>query len=309
MNTSDYKRPRTIDELKSAMQNLYSDESLKRGLNIAVRPGDVFISPYAKSGTTWLQHVAHGLRSGGSLEFREISEVVPWLEIAFELGVDPDSEQEWSPRLFKAHLNWHDVPKGGRYIVSFRDPKTVLVSMYQFFEGWLFEPGSITLDELARQFFLATKRYYQHILSWGPVVNEPHVLALANEDIVQSPEQLPFVVADFLQLDVTDELLAKVAAQSSREFMVANSSKFDGHDIRNKRDSIMGLPPNGSSMKVQRAKTDKPKVSSELAAELDEVWRETITPALGYASYNDFHQALPNPLQVNRQAGSLKEGT
>lgn len=300
MDDNDLKRPRTMDELRTAMRGLYTDESFRRGLSVTARPSDVFISPYAKSGTTWLQHVAHGLRSDGSMEFREISDVVPWIEIASDLGVDPDAEQEWSPRLFKAHLNWQDIPKGGRYIVSFRDPKTVLVSMYQFFEGWFFEPGTITLEELARQLFLATKRYYHHILSWAPLINEPYVLALAYEDMSQSPDQLPAVVADFLQLDVTDELLAKVVSQSSREFMVANSSKFDGHDIREKRDSFMGLPPDGSSMKVQRATTIRPKFSSELAVELDETWRETITPTLGYESYEDFRKTLPNPLRVNR---------
>ncbi len=300
MDDSTLKRPRTMDELKAAMKNLYTEESLKRGLSIAVRPSDVFITPYAKSGTTWLQHVAHGLRSGGSMDFREICDVVPWIEIAFDLGVDPDAEQEWSPRLFKAHLSWQDVPKGGRYIVSFRDPKTVLISMYQFFEGWYFEPGTVTLDQLARQFFLDTKRYFRHILSWAPVINEPDVLALAYEDMLQSPDQLPVVVADFLQLDVTDELMAKVVFQSSRDFMVANSSKFDNCDLREKRDPIMGLPPGGSSTKVQRETTDKPKLSSELAAEIDQVWREMITPALGHGSYEEFRISLPTPMSVNR---------
>ncbi len=300
MDHPNLKRPRTMDKFQAAMRNLLTDASLKRGLAIAARPSDVFISPYAKSGTTWLQHVAHGLRSGGSLDFSEISDVVPWIEIAFDLGVEPDAEQKWQPRLFKAHLSWDDIPKGGRYIVSFRDPKTVLVSMYQFFEGWYFEPGTITLDELAQHYFLATKRYFKHILSWAPVINEPCVLALAYEDMLQSPNQVPDVVANFLQLDVTDEVLAKVVSQSSRDFMVANATKFDGHDIREKRDAIMGLPSDGASMKVQPPTTDKPMLSSQLATEIDDVWRETITPKLGYASYEEFRNALPNPLGVNR---------
>ncbi|MBU2582310.1 MAG: sulfotransferase domain-containing protein [Alphaproteobacteria bacterium] len=293
-------RPRTIDELRSAMRHLCTEESVKRGLAITVRPSDVFISPYAKSGTTWLQHVAHAVRSGGSMDFREISDVVPWLEIAFDLGVDPDAEQQSSPRLFKAHLDWQDIPKGGRYIVSFRDPKTVLVSMHQFFEGWFFEPGSITLDDLGRQFFLATRRYYKHILSWAPAINEPYVLALSYEDMLHSPDSLPSVVADFLQIDVPDEILAKVVSQCSRDFMVTNSSKFDNRDIREKRDPVMGLPPGGASLKVRRETVDKPRLSSELAAEIDEVWRETVTPALGFASYEEFRNSLPNPLRVDR---------
>ncbi|MGH1419830.1 MAG: sulfotransferase domain-containing protein [Hyphomicrobiaceae bacterium] len=300
MDNPNLKRPHSISELRTAMRKLVTPESFERGLSIEVRPSDVFISPYAKCGTTWLQHVAHGLRSNGSTAFGEVSDVVPWLEIAFDLGVDPDAEQDWSPRLFKAHLNWQDVPKGGRYVVAFRDPKAVLVSMYQFFEGWFFEPGTITLDELGRQFFLDTNRYYQHILSWAPVINEPDVLALAYEDMVQSPDRLPGALAEFLQLDLNDEQMAKVIFQSSRDYMVTNATKFDGHDIREKRDLIMGLPPGGSSLKVQRANSNKPIFSSQLAAEFDEVWRQTIMPVLGAASYEEFHESLPNPLEVSR---------
>ena len=38
-------------------------------------------------------------------------------------------------------INLQEV-KGGRYIVSVRDPKDVMVSMYRFSEGWWFEPGT-----------------------------------------------------------------------------------------------------------------------------------------------------------------------
>lgn len=289
-----------MEELRAAMSHLITDESSQRGLGMKVRASDVFISPYAKSGTTWLQHVCHGVRSGGSMDFREISDVVPWIEIASDLGMDPDADQAWSPRLFKAHLTWHDVPKGGRYIVSFRDPKTVIVSMYQFFEGWFFEPGTITLDDLGRNFFLATRRYFQHLASWGPVIDEPNVLAMAYEDMLQAPDQLPVVVADFLQIELTEKMVAKVVTQSSRDFMVANSSKFANSDIREKRDPVMGLPPGGSSEKVRSAKVKKPALSPKLAAEIDEAWRETITPVLGHASYEDFRSSLPNPLNVKR---------
>ena len=77
------------------------------------------------------------------MDFDEITLVVPWLELALDLGIDPDAPQVAEPRAFKSHLNWHDVPKGGRYITMVRDPGDVLVSMYHFHEGWRFEAGSI----------------------------------------------------------------------------------------------------------------------------------------------------------------------
>ena len=44
------------------------------------RPTDVVITPYSKCGTTWLQQIFHTLRTGGDMDFDDISCVVPWIE-------------------------------------------------------------------------------------------------------------------------------------------------------------------------------------------------------------------------------------
>lgn len=46
------------------------------------------------------------------------------------------------------------VGAGARYILVVRDPMDVAVSFFKFFEGWLFEPGEIELDEFVDQFVL-----------------------------------------------------------------------------------------------------------------------------------------------------------
>ena len=46
------------------------------------RPSDIVISPYGKCGTTWLQQTFHTLRTGGDMDFDDISRVVPWIETA-----------------------------------------------------------------------------------------------------------------------------------------------------------------------------------------------------------------------------------
>ena len=300
---SDARRPRTIAEMSAVIKNFRSEEAHARGLGLTVRPTDVFISTYPKSGTTWLQHVAHGLRSGGSLEFEEISQVVPWLESALDIGIDPEAEQQWQPRLFKAHLDWQQIPKGGRYITAFRNPASVLVSFYEFFEDWFFERGSISLDEFAQEWFLegtASGTYWDHIVSWWSVIDHADVLALAYEDMVQAPDKVPALVADFLGLTLPDAVLAKVVAQSSREFMAANASKFDEHVLRAKRDPIWGLPTGGTSTKVRTGTQDRPKISVETETRLDAAWSRIVTPRLGFDSYAAFRRALPNPLDVDR---------
>ena len=57
-------------------------------------------------------------------------------------------------RLFKTHCWYDHCPKGARYVWVVRDPVDVSFSFYKFFEGWLFEPGHVQLDEFIQQFIL-----------------------------------------------------------------------------------------------------------------------------------------------------------
>src|SRR4051812_18074909 len=127
-------RPTTLEEFLNRIQHFNSEESRKRGLAFQPQPTDVIISPYPKCGTTWLQQIVHGLRTRGDMNFEEITAVVPWLELAFTLGLDLEAPQPF-PRAYKSHLDWNDIPKGGRYIISIREPKDALISFYRFFEG------------------------------------------------------------------------------------------------------------------------------------------------------------------------------
>ncbi len=75
------------------------------------------------------------VRSRGDMSFVEISGVVPWLETAYDLGLDLEAPQPL-PRVFKSHVSWEDIPKGGRYSASFRNPIDRSISFCRFFEGW-----------------------------------------------------------------------------------------------------------------------------------------------------------------------------
>jgi hypothetical protein len=144
MTVAERRRATTLAELQVKMGRLVSDAGFAAGLAFVPRPSDVIIASYAKCGTTWLQQMVHSLRTGGDLDFDDISRVVPWIETASDLGLDLDGTQRGEPRAFKSHLAFDQVPAGARYIVSVRDPRDALVSAYRFFEGWFFEPGSRT---------------------------------------------------------------------------------------------------------------------------------------------------------------------
>ena len=87
--------------------------------------------------------ICHQLRTGpaGHMDFEEVSEVVPWLELAADQGQDLHAPQPGTPRCFKTHAWREHCPKGARYIVVVRNPPDVALSFFRFFEGWFFEPG------------------------------------------------------------------------------------------------------------------------------------------------------------------------
>ena len=290
-------RPTTIQELQTCQKRFVTSESVKRGMAFQPRPTDVIISPYSKCGTTWTQQIVHGLRTHGSMDFEEITAVMPWLELALDMGVDLDAPQVASPRVFKSHLSWELMPTGGRYIYVIRDPKDAVVSAYRFLEGWFFATGSIPLAEYARAQYIQGPRahgYWRHVASWWPRRNDPDVLFLCYEDMKQDLEGTVKRIAAFIDRLLDDELLDIVVRQSSVDFMREHNQKFDDHLLRQARDAVCGLPPGGDSSKVRTGNIGDHihELSQEISEALDTVWQEEMTSTLGLASYADMRAAL-----------------
>ena len=126
--------PSTIEEFEQLLQNFVSEDSVRRGVALQLRPTDVVISPFAKCGTTWLQQMVHTLRTGGDMDFDDISRVVPWIETSHDLGIPLDTDQRAQPRAFKSHLPSDPMPRGGRYLIALRAPDRALVSFLSIHE-------------------------------------------------------------------------------------------------------------------------------------------------------------------------------
>lgn len=127
------------------------------------------------------------------MDFDEISNVVPWIEMATDIGIDLDAEQVVEPRVFKTHFWYPSVPKGaGKYIVVFRDPNDVAVSFYNFFKGWFFPAegdDSVSVDDFVEHFILRRGKpksdmenasLWDFMLSWLPLcVNDVNAASAA----------------------------------------------------------------------------------------------------------------------------------
>ena len=178
-----YTRPTSIQEMHERMQFFSTDEGWQRGLDYKPAPTDVFIVTPPKCGTTWMQQIVHGLRTRGSMDFDEIGRVVPWINMAHDIGIDIHAPQVTNPKAFKTHNTLDEVPKGGKYIVILRDPKDALLSHYHFFENFFFEKGSIDIETFAREHYIPGHDVYNHVTAlWGHH-KEENVLAMCYEDM------------------------------------------------------------------------------------------------------------------------------
>jgi len=294
------KRPVSIQELKASMKGFTTREGVERGLAFQPRASDILISPYGKCGTTWTQQIVHGLRTRGAMEFDEITAVTPWLELSHDMGIDPDA-QRYFPRAYKSHLSWDLIPKGGKYICVFRDPKDALVSMYNFFDGWFFARGAISMTEFAREHYFSRpdpEGYWYHLQSWWTVRERPDVLLFCYENMREDLTASVQRIAAFMDINLDPELEDIVLRQSSIEFMRAHGTQFDDHLIRMARDSACGLPPGGVASKVRNGRVGDHASALEPAvlAQLDEIWSERIGRRFGLSCYADLRAAVQRML-------------
>jgi hypothetical protein len=274
----------------------FSPEAI--GASIAAyrpRASDIVITPFGKCGTTWLQQTFHCLRTRGDMDFDDISRVTPWIEMAGACGLDLDAPQRAAPRGFKSHLPYDAIPKGARYVVALRDPKDAMISMFRFMEGWFIEPGAMPFATFARS--RMTRRgpdYWHHLVSWWEQRDNPDVLLLSYEDMTAEPEANIRRLAAFSGIPLDDDLLALTLEHSSRAFMLAHKDRFDDLMMRRLTEERCNLPAGSDSAKVRARPAGPPRqeMTPEIEAEIDALWRETVTAKLGFETYAALESAL-----------------
>lgn len=288
--------PQSFDEMIEAKNLLFPPITFERGKEFKPDPDDVIITPWSKSGTTWLQQIVHGLRSGGDMDFDDISRISPWIEVADALGIDLYADQGWRPRAYKSHYSYNAVPKGARYIVSFREPKAVMVSYYRFYEGWLFEPGTVSMEEYLAPHLDRGRRkdHWTHMESWWGQRDSDDVLLLSYELMKEDLRSAVVKVSDFLVMDADDDLIDLVTKQSSLEFMLKHGDRFDDR-MHRERGAAVGAHPEGiGSTKVTDGVFDPThyELSPEILEAMEANWQDSMGARFAIHSYNELTEAL-----------------
>jgi len=306
--------PPVILDFFRHVKQFFTEEGHLKGVQFQPDPTDVIICTPSKCGTTWVQQICHGLRSGGDMSFDEICLVIPCLEMAHDYGYkDLQAPQPFTPRMYKSHLWYPACPKGAaKYIVIFRQPSDAALSFYHFLLNWKFTAEEMSPDVFIEWFFLKMGApkcdsdmagQFHHMASWYPHRLDKNVLWLHYEDLKQDLRGCVRLIADFLDIGSGDEKLQElVTHQASFEFMKKHQHKFDEHPLKYARNEVVGLPKDagmiGNSGKVRNGEINASKriLSKRILTLIDKKWREVVMRSTGYRTYEDFRRGINKEL-------------
>ncbi|XP_055252250.1 sulfotransferase 4A1 isoform X1 [Moschus berezovskii] len=160
--------------------------------NFPVRPSDVWIVTYPKSGTSLLQEVVYLVSQGADpdeIGLMNIDEQLPVLEYP-QPGLDIIKELT-SPRLIKSHLPYRFLPSDlhngdSKVIYMARNPKDLVVSYYQFHRSLRTMSYRGTFQEFCRRFMndkLGYGSWFEHVQEFWEHHMDSNVLFLKYEDM------------------------------------------------------------------------------------------------------------------------------
>lgn len=235
--------PRKIREL----HNHHFDSTVWN--DFAFRDGDIVISTYAKSGTTWTQQIVSQLIFAGA-EGLEVAEMSPWLD----LRVPPKQvklqamEAQTHRRFLKTHLPVDALvysPKA-KYIYIGRDGRDVVWSMYNhhasandlWYQLLNDTPGRVgpPIDrppESVRRYFLDWLEgdghpfwpFWENVRSWWAIRDLPNLLLLHFAELKADLPGAIRRIAAFLDIPVDERVWPRIVEQCGFDYMRAHAAK------------------------------------------------------------------------------------
>ena len=294
----------TLKMFRQKIFDLITYEGRQKTASFVPRPTDVFVASYPKCGTTWMKQIMHQLRSGGDMSYRDITDVVPWIDVAYRVGNDFDIEQKYQPRCFHTHTWYEMCPKGAKYILVYREPCAAFYSYFNFFQNKYFQQGEITLDEFVKTLCLCPSEkmrvnYFDHLLSWWPRRNDPNVLFLLYEDMLEDLESAVRAVASFMGID-DEASITNAVKMSTFDFMKQNQEKFATHSSSGAlNESAFGI---AKGIILQRVQTGSATKGREMMEEhtkqaVQKMWNDIVTKETGFQDYEELRDALKKEKQ------------
>jgi aryl sulfotransferase len=212
------------------------------------RDGDVIVSTYAKSGTTWTQQIVSQLLTGGA-EGVPVSQLSPW----YDLRIMPPEARaavaaQTGRRVVKTHLPADALtmsPKA-KYLYVGRDARDIIWSMYNHHANFrpemydLFNgPGLVgealpPPDPDIRRYFLTWLErdgypfwsFWENVSSWWALRSQPNVRLVHFSRLKADLEGEMRSIAAFLGADLPEARWPAALEHCSFDYMKAHADLY-----------------------------------------------------------------------------------
>lgn len=203
---------------------------LRGRMEVDVRPSDVFISSYPRSGTTLTQWILYLLTHDERPDPTHLTKVSPWFERSLAIGELDASDLDAlpAPRIFKSHLPREWLPDGARYIYVQRNVLDVLSSYFHFYRAYLGFEG--TFDDFHRRFVDGRVQYgswFDHVAGWAEHASDPNVLIVQYEDLLADRKGSIERILGFLEWERDERSIDRAVIESGFDAMKRRESVFD----------------------------------------------------------------------------------
>lgn len=251
--------------------SISSKETIEKCALLKLRPSDVFICSYPKSGTTWMQHIVLSLllRHKANMkedpipDYNHVSDYAPFFEIDAhweqqgpELASSVrENHARLGTRVFNTHLRFDMLPKcgggGGRFIYLIRSPLDTCVSFYhhlvhqveggyegtfaEFFQDWI--RGNIAFGSwihhiLSYASAFANGEKEQSSTSQVTLGDGRKIFLVSYEEMIADLPGVVFHLKEFLELNVTPEQREEMLPSFSFQSMKEDLGRFQPQSVQ-----------------------------------------------------------------------------
>ncbi|HEX4796128.1 MAG TPA: sulfotransferase domain-containing protein [Humisphaera sp.] len=198
--------------------------------NATIRPTDVFLCTYPKSGTTWLAYlIAQALKRDPDeqIDLKSMYTHVPDVNLLYtKRGSLEQYSQLPDPRIFLCHATFNERLPNVIYVI--RDPRDALVS-YWHYQRFLHKGYDRSLAD-----FIAADDHWpcewdQHVASWLLPRRHPNFMLVRYEQLHEDAAGVLRDVLRFAGKAFTEERIAAAVASSRFDRMRATEETHGVH--------------------------------------------------------------------------------
>lgn len=201
------------------------------------RDDDIFIVTFPKAGTTWMQMILYQMLTDGSMDFKHIYEVSPWLTNQSINGTDTEKINALkSPRIIKSHDVYSKFDPGSKnkFVFVYRNGLDSVVSLNHHRRNY--NNPDESLQETIDAYFKPDSPYNWFIFNeeWARNKHGLDVINIDYHDLVNDFDSVLSKLADFLRVSLDEQKINRIKERASFSFMKKHEDKF-GEQPKDKR--------------------------------------------------------------------------